>query len=95
MDTTEKTAKEIAQQYYLDDIITHEILLDVYHDLERFFRTRSYDWSISDIFHRWSKEAASHDLAVVFDIDIKSFQQVLRSEYSTEIRYLFDICQKK
>lgn len=89
------TAKQVAQMFYLDDIITHELILDAYNSLEKEIKEHRISWDKSDIVYKLSNMVLSHEFADIFNIQKPKILKTITEDYTSEIDYLYAINQKK
>jgi len=85
------TPKIIAQQFYLDDIIVHEIILSSYSILEEDLKRHPIPWERSDLIFKLCNLALSHGLVRVFQIDKNRLMNVIQNEYKSEISHLHSL----
>lgn len=89
------TAKQVAQTFYLDDIVTHDLILDSYNTLEKELKERNISWEKTDIIYRIVQMVLSHPYTEVFNIQKHNVLKLIYDDYSSEIENLYTINQKK
>jgi hypothetical protein len=89
------TAKQVAQSFYLDEIVTHELILEAYHSLEKELKAHDIRWDKSDIIYKLVKMVLSHEFAEIFNIQKHNVMKFIYDEYNSEVEYLYAINQKK
>jgi hypothetical protein len=87
------TEKQIAQTYYLDDIIMHEVVLETYQALEKQITSRPVPWSKADLTYKLINMSMDHEMTKCFEIEHNKLMNVIQKEYINEIDELFLLCQ--
>jgi hypothetical protein len=87
------STKEIAQLYYLDDIIVHEIILESYNTLLTELSTRKIQWGKSDIVYKLCNISLNHELSEYFKITKHTLLDIIQREYRSEIEELYQLSQ--
>jgi hypothetical protein len=83
------TEKQIAQIYYINDIIVHELIFDALNDLEEKIKKHKVSWSKSDLVHKVTRLASDNELVEIFEITPQEINKVICEQYVSEIEELF------
>ena len=85
------TAKQVAQLYYLDEIITHEVILEAYNTLKTQIEQHRIKWSETDIMYKLCTLAAEHELSKSFNLKPRDIGKTIQSDYQSEVSELTTI----
>lgn len=80
--------KQIAQLYYLDDIIKHEVIIDAYEKLKKQNKEYSLNWTRTDIMYQLCNIAIEDDLSKMFNLNKRDISEIIRTDYQTEVEEL-------
>lgn len=88
------TEKQIAQTYYLDDIVIHEIILDALQQLIRQVSKNPVAWSKTDLIYKLVNLALDNHLVDIFNLESNEIIKTVHEEYSKELDEICLLCQR-
>lgn len=83
------TAKQVAQTFYLDEIVAHEIILEAYSNLEKELKQYPVRWEKSDIVYKLCNTAMEHNLCNIFKLQKTNILNLINTHYTAEITQLY------
>lgn len=83
------TPKEIAQTYFLDEIVIHEVILEAYNELERHVKQHKKQWTKSEIVYKLCNIAVDNDMVDIFSINKHDILQIVKTDYQPEVEELY------
>lgn len=85
------TAKQVAQTFYLDDIVMHDVILEAYAELEKQLTQYSIPWNRADIIFKLGNLSMDHSLTGVFNLKKQKIMETIKESYNAEIEHLYMI----
>lgn len=86
------TPKEIAQTYFLDEIVIHEVILEAYKELERHVKQHKKPWTKSEIVYKLCNIAVDNNMVDIFSISKHNILQIVKTDYQPEVEELYLMC---
>jgi hypothetical protein len=92
MTTDKLSPKQVAQTYFLDEIVLHEVILEAYNELERQVKQHKVPWTRSDIVFKLCNLAVDHEMVPIFSIQKHEILQTVQADYKPEVDELYLMC---
>lgn len=87
------TEKQIAQTYYLDDIILHEVILESLQQLDKQVSKHPVSWTKSDLVYKLVNLSMENEFMDLFHIEPNELIKAVHSDYNKELDELCLRCQ--